>query len=154
MTPLTIRTEACRTRRASSMTRPMLTKAPIKAELIIRAELTVDPRPRTKTMTRATASLAPEEMPRTKGPAIGLPKKVCRRKPDKARAPPRITAAAIRGSRTFQRILCSVVPCLKISPAVIFTLPILTLSRSKMTKRIKRITVKRITRFFIKITAT
>ena len=53
---------------------------------------------RKKIMARATKSLAPEEMPKTKGPAIGLEKKVCNKKPETERAPPRIIAARMRGS--------------------------------------------------------
>ena len=47
----------------------------------------------------ATTILAPEEIPSTKGPAMGLRKKVCRRNPDSASAPPRIPAVMIRGRR-------------------------------------------------------
>ena len=53
--------------------------APANAAVIIPAEFTILPLPRKKTMTSATTIFAPEEIPSTKGPAIGLWKKVCKR---------------------------------------------------------------------------
>ena len=41
-----------------------------------------------KIISSATTSLAPEEIPSTKGPAIGLLKNVCSRNPDTDSAPP------------------------------------------------------------------
>ena len=53
--------------------------APANAAVIIPAEFTILPLPREKTMTSATTIFAPEEIPSTKGPAMGLWKKVCKR---------------------------------------------------------------------------
>lgn len=58
-------------------------------------------------MTNPTVIFAPEEIPNTKGPAIGLRKKVCNRNPDTDSAPPKIAASRILGSRIFQMILLS-----------------------------------------------
>ena len=58
----------------------------------------------------ATNILAPDDMPSTKGPAIGFLKKVCSRKPDSDNAPPRIAAIHNRGRRIFHIILYSGVP--------------------------------------------
>lgn len=49
--------------------------APANAAVIIPAEFTILPLPREKTMTSATTIFAPEEIPSTKGPAMGLWKK-------------------------------------------------------------------------------
>ena len=43
----------------------------------------------------ATMSFDPEEIPRVKGLAIGLPKNTCIRNPDSARPPPRIADVII-----------------------------------------------------------
>ena len=64
--------------------------------------------PRRKIITRETTSFAPDEIPRTKGLAMGFPKNVCKRKPDTDRAPPRIIAASILGSLISQMILSAV----------------------------------------------
>ena len=53
--------------------------APRKAERISVAELETSPLLNRKIMVTDTVSLAPEEMPSTKGPAMGLWKKVCSR---------------------------------------------------------------------------
>ena len=52
-------------------------------------------------VTMARVILAPEEIPRTNGPAIGLRKKVWIRKPDSESAPPRRTPSRILGSLIF-----------------------------------------------------
>ena len=67
--------------------------APKKAATIIPQDPTPIPRLRKRSITRDTASLAPEDIPSTKGLAIGFPKKVWRRKPDTDRAPPSMAAA-------------------------------------------------------------
>ena len=67
------------TRRATASTKAMAAIAPAKAATIRVTELVSIPRFRNTTMVRATASLAPLEMPMTKGPAMGLAKKVCNR---------------------------------------------------------------------------
>ena len=46
----------------------------------------------------ATNNFAPDEIPSTYGPAIGLPKKIWSKYPDTESAPPRINAAIILGS--------------------------------------------------------
>ena len=53
--------------------------APANAARMRVRELVSSPWFRNTTMTSATASLAPLEMPMTKGPAMGLAKKVCNR---------------------------------------------------------------------------
>ena len=53
--------------------------APAKAAKIKVREFVNRPRFKNTTMVSATASLAPLEMPMTKGPAMGLAKKVCNR---------------------------------------------------------------------------
>ena len=57
-------------------TKPMEIMAPTKAAPIIIRELTRRDHPKEHTITRATTSLAPEEIPNVKGPAMGLWKKV------------------------------------------------------------------------------
>ena len=105
--------------------------APAKAARISAQEDAVPKRSIMTIMTTATHILAPEEMPSTKGPAIGLPKKVCSRKPESARAPPSKAACRIRGMRIFQIILTSFTsPCLRkrmrrILLTGILTLPVL-----------------------------
>ena len=64
------------TRRATASTKAMAAMAPAKAARMRVTELVRSPRFRKTTMTSATASLAPLEMPMTKGPAMGLAKKV------------------------------------------------------------------------------
>ena len=62
-------------------------------------------RPLSAMVTTARNIFAPEEMPSTKGPAIGLRKKVCSRKPAKDSAPPSTAASSSRGSRIFHMML-------------------------------------------------
>jgi len=82
----------------------------------------------------ATTIFAPEEMPSTKGPAMGLEKKVCSKKPARLSAPPSSAAIRMRGRRIFQMIFtCVGSPVLvkmifAISPTEIGTLPILIFS--------------------------
>ena len=85
-----------------SSTNPMEIMAPAKAARIIPPEPMGRPRLKNAIITSETTSFAPEEMPSTKGPAMGLAKKVCSRKPDTDRPPPRIAAARIRGKRISQ----------------------------------------------------
>jgi len=49
--------------------------------------------------TRATPKLAPEEMPKTEGPASGLLKSVCKNKPERPRAAPTERAVIACGKR-------------------------------------------------------
>ena len=53
------------------------------------------PRFSRKIMVRATVIFAPEEIPKTNGPAMGLRKKICIRNPASAKAPPSTAAAMI-----------------------------------------------------------
>ena len=78
---------------------------PIKAATIMAADPMEIPLLRKKIISIATTSLAPEEIPSTNGPAIGLLKKVCRRNPDTDRAPPRMMTARILGRRISHIIL-------------------------------------------------
>ena len=54
---------------------------------------------------RATHIFAPDDIPSTKGPAIGLPKNVCNKKPESASAPPNTAEIIILGSLIFHIIL-------------------------------------------------
>jgi len=67
------------TRRATASTKAMAAIAPTKAATMSVTEPVSIPRLRKTTMVKATASLAPLEMPMTKGPAMGFAKKVCSR---------------------------------------------------------------------------
>ena len=62
-----------------SRTKPIESIAPTKAAAISAAEDDVTPRLSSRIIVTATVNLAPDEMPRTKGPAMGLWKNVCRR---------------------------------------------------------------------------
>ena len=88
----------------------MESMAPTKAAPISAAELAARPRLSREIMTRDTTSLAPEEMANTKGPAMGLAKKVWRRKPETDSPPPRMTAAQMRGRRSVRTMPNSVLP--------------------------------------------
>ena len=55
-------------------------------------------------------SFAPEETPSTKGPAMGLAKKLCSRKPDTLSAPPSRAAAARRGRRIWRTTPAAALP--------------------------------------------
>ena len=57
----------------------MEARAPAKAARIMAADVTRTAWPRENTIRHATRSFAPEEIPRTKGPAMGFRKKVWRR---------------------------------------------------------------------------
>ncbi len=74
---------------------------PANAARTIPRELTIIPFSRRKIMVSATTSLAPEEIPSTKGPAIGLLKKVCSKNPETESAPPRMITASILGQTDF-----------------------------------------------------
>ena len=82
----------------------MDTMAPRNAARIMVQEFMISPCPRNTTIKTDTTSFAPDEIPRTKGPAIGFEKNVCKRKPDTESAPPRVRAASILGSRISKRI--------------------------------------------------
>jgi len=58
-----------------------------------------------KIITAPTANFAPEDTPSTYGPAIGLRKNVCSRKPDTLSVPPITAAASTRGRRILSSTL-------------------------------------------------
>ena len=121
---------------------------PINAAPTIAAELRSIPFCIANIMESATVSFAPDDMPRTYGPAIGLLKKLCNRKPDTESAPPRSAAAIARGSRISVTIVCAELLLLFVSarntsPAVSLVLP-LTSSRMKKTTVSAVITAKQI----------
>jgi hypothetical protein len=97
-----------RTRLEARSTNPIESMAPIKAANIIPSEPIVIPLPSQNTRQSATVSFAPEDIPSTKGPAIGLWKNVCNKKPDTERAPPSITAANTLGIRISIIIRCAI----------------------------------------------
>ena len=86
----------------------MHTMAPMKAASIMMPEEMVSSFWRQAIISRATESLAPEEMPSTKGPAMGFAKNVCSWKPATESAPPSTAAARSRGMRIFQTMLSAV----------------------------------------------
>ena len=63
----------------AASTKPMEPIAPRNAAAISTADDETSPRLKSRIMTIDTQSFAPEEMPSTKGPAMGLWKNVCRR---------------------------------------------------------------------------
>ena len=109
-------------------TKPIESIAPTKAARISPAEEETTPRLRSRIIVIETVSFAPEEMPSTKGPAMGLWKNVCSRYPETDSAPPRIRAESSRGRRICKRIRrCAASPPPRridhISDAGSFTLP-------------------------------
>ena len=72
MTPLTTSIDICRSFFEIRSTNPMEIIAPANAARISANELIFNAFPRKNTMTSATTSFAPEEMPSTNGPASGL----------------------------------------------------------------------------------
>ena len=86
--------------------------APTNAAPMSSADEDFTPRLSRKIITSETASFAPDEMPSTNGPAMGLWKKVCSRYPDTDSAPPKMSAAIMRGSRICMMIL----RCVRFSP--------------------------------------
>ena len=61
-------------------------------------------------MVNATHIFAPDEIPRIKGPAIGLLKNVCKRNPASESAPPKSADIKILGKRILHIMLYSVSP--------------------------------------------
>ena len=127
---------------------------PMKAPRIRAMDPITTPRLRRNTIARDTVSLAPEEMPSTKGPAMGLAKKVWSRKPDTLKAPPRMAAASTRGRRMPQT-MPSFGPASRTertSPGEKSTLPALIFQTSRTSVRAVRKAKQRIYRtltFFI-----
>ena len=92
--------------------RPIESIAPMNAALISSADEDFTPRLSRKIITSETASFAPDEMPSTNGPAMGLWKNVCRRYPDTDSAPPKMSADAMRGN-----LICIMICfCVRSSP--------------------------------------
>jgi len=104
MIPLTTNMDICGSFFDTVRTKPMDAMAPRNAAMIMTQEFMMRPCPRNRIIKIETTSFAPEEIPRTKGPAMGFEKKVCRRNPDTESAPPRIRAASILGRRISKRI--------------------------------------------------
>ena len=77
---------------------------PMKAAMISVADETCSPFCMNRIMAMATTILAPDEIPRTYGPAIGFSKNVCSKNPASANAPPRSMEAMILGRRIVQMI--------------------------------------------------
>ena len=118
-------------------TNPIQTIAPTNAAAIRVMLLALRDLDKRNTIASATHIFAPDEMPSTKGPAMGLWKNVCKRYPERASAPPRINTDTVLGSLILQRIVLIVVSVslpeseLMISGIEIFTLPMQTLSTKK-----------------------
>ncbi len=81
----------------------MAAMAPANAARISVSEPVSRPRFKKTTIVSATASLAPLEMPMTKGPAIGLAKNVCSRYPATESAAPSSTTMTARGRRSCEQ---------------------------------------------------
>ena len=96
--------------REANSTKPIAISAPAKAAITIIHEEMNDTTRSMTIMTMATNSFDPDDMPKTKGPAMGLPKKVCIRKPDRASPPPITAAAIMRGMRSFHTMFICVSP--------------------------------------------
>lgn len=87
---------------------PREMRDPTKDEIIMTAEVAGLRFSAAAIITIAVVSFAPEETPSTKGPEIGLLKKVCRRYPERESAPPSIKADNVLGMRIFHIILAFV----------------------------------------------
>ena len=130
MTPQTIRTDMLLTLSEIRRMTPVTAREPANAARIITTEWTIIPCVSAKTIVHATTSLAPEEIPRIYGPAIGFAKNVCSRNPETERDPPRRAAASILGIRMSHMIFpyLDAVSCekrmLTASPIVMEELPI------------------------------
>ena len=129
----------------SKSTNPRDINEPAKAEITRVMLLLFKDADIKKTMVSATHIFAPDEIPSTKGPAIGLRKNVWSKSPDSASAPPSIITAILLGNLILKRIVEYVEleffenNVLKISGKVILTLPIQTLS--KKNKKIPSISI-------------
>ena len=154
ITPQTTSSAMLLSFRLASRTMAMESIAPQKAAATIAAECRTMPFPREKIITSATKSLAPEEMPSAKGPAIGFPKKVCSRYPDTESPPPRMAAASRRGRRMFRMMRAAVSSeaprnrAEKASPAVMRLLPARRFSVRRITSRIIRMPKQHLIRRF------
>ena len=101
--------------------------------------------PESAMVTTASSIFAPEEMPSTNGPAIGLRKNVCKRKPERESAPPRTAAVKSRGNRIFhiigyaESVESRIKIILKILSTESLTLPVLIFRISAAIKSAMRI---------------
>ena len=86
------------------------TSAPTKAAITSETAPGFLPPDKKKIRASATVNFAPDEIPSTKGPTMGLLKNVCNIYPERASAPPKITAAIILGTLIFIITLASMVP--------------------------------------------
>ena len=102
------------TRREMASTNAMDSMAPMNAAAMSAQEPSTRPWPIPTIITMATTSLAPDEIPKMYGPAMGLLKNVCSRKPESARPPPSTVAAIMRGRRICQTTLYSTVKSLPV----------------------------------------
>ena len=85
--------------RAKSSTNSIDSMEPINAVVTVSETGIFVIKPENAIVTIANSILAPEDMPSTKGPAIGFRKNVCKRKPERESAPPRTAAMSRRGNR-------------------------------------------------------
>ena len=100
------------TRCEMSRMSPIASIAPTNAAPMSSADDDLTPRLSRKIITSETANFAPDEMPSTNGPAMGLWKNVCRRYPDTDSAPPKMSADAMRGN-----LICIMICfCVRSSP--------------------------------------
>ena len=102
MTPATMSIDIELMRRDTSSTNSMAKSDPTNAETTIMPLVMTPALPTMTIITSATTSFAPELIPRMNGPAMGLLKNVCSRKPESASAPPSRAAAIRRGKRMLQ----------------------------------------------------
>lgn len=108
-------------------------------------EKTLPNKPEPK-ISNATPKLAPEEIPKTKGPANGFLNRVCINNPQIDRPEPTIIAVSALGNLKFKMMVCQVfleaippVKKLKISLKGIDTEPKLMFIKKKTIRRMKRI---------------
>ena len=135
MTPEMISSDIRFTLEEMSSTKLMDSMAPTKEAKMSTTDPTATPRERKPMRVNDKISFAPEEMPRMKGPAIGLAKKVWSRKPERARAPPSRAAAKMRGRRMLPTMTVLSPPQPRrmdtISPGDTWTLPAFTFQTTR-----------------------
>ena len=134
MMPATSSTAMWRIFRASARMNPTAISEPRNAAATIVHDDTVRKRSSAQIIVSATTIFAPDEMPSSNGPAIGLAKKVCSKNPDSDSAPPSTAPIAILGMRICQMMFACVGSPPRanrmraISPTGIGTLPMLMFS--------------------------
>ena len=97
--PHTIKKDICLVLAERIKINPMESMEPKKAARINVTEFNNSPCCKKKIIVNATTNFAPEEIPSTKGPAMGFEKKFCNKQPDTDNAPPKIAAASSLGRR-------------------------------------------------------